>query len=117
MINESAIDMNEFQALRNFQHADKANKNRFINFFRNHIDNKQRICTSCWDQINMIRAQVHKAYDEHFVRLQKLHAGLEEPQPYSNEWLQAKQDEHKKAVDDQLEQYKNQKPETDVPSA
>lgn len=123
MLNEKDIDMAEFEALRKIQHVDKRNRNRFIAFYKRHIDPDPRgvkTCKTCWDRMRALRDELHLAWDQENERLRSLipaapaaivepPAPLPEPPsvpdelpltppPYSLAWIQQK-----------LEEYKNQK--------
>lgn len=81
MMNEDQIDMDEFRALRAIDHIDKSNRDRFINFFRRHIDFDQKgvkTCRTCWDRMRARRDDVHQAWDANHERLLAARATTDE---------------------------------------
>lgn len=81
MLNEDQIDMDEFRALRQIEHVDKTNRERFIAFYRKHIDFDQkgtRTCRTCWDRMRARRDDIHQAWDANHERLEAARASTDE---------------------------------------
>ena len=73
LLNEDQIDMAEFRALRQIEHIDKSNRDRFIAFYRKHINfdaKGTKTCRTCWDRMRARRDDVHQAWDANHERLE-----------------------------------------------
>lgn len=110
MMNEDQIDMVEFRALRDIQHIDKTNRERFIAFYRKHIDFDQRgikTCRTCWDRMRARRDDIHQAWDLNHERLEAARATTDERLTSAHNAVEAAKANLDAEVQRALDEFKN----------